>query len=436
MAILSIVIPTKGRVQQLVSAVQSVLDIPSPDIQCVVSDNNHNPQVQDALSGLADNRLRIVRPDYPLPMTDNFEFASRMATGEWLLFLGSDDGVVASRFPKFANLLASSASAVVTGRTIGFAWPGVDNSETGELRWFQARHDRLRTISTSEVRRRLRPRLLRDALHPTVTFPNPYMHGAIRKDAIERIRHRHGGRLFRTATPDAFLSMAILHEEISYDVTDFAFGIQGVSPDSTGYTVLRDPSAVSLGIQGSLSQEGKGAEFLPPAPAVASVYLHNLECWATASGAGSNFVSSRRAREVVIRTAYRFAWPEERLQLPQVLEAMWPDLANLILAESKRYESGRLLAAASSRWNGLRNRHASVVALSHGLAYLRKTEGAVSDTVEAARVLTAVDQSWIQQVHAGVFRWTAGGVRGVGVQGLTGTEWGSRRRTSALQDSS
>ena len=430
MPILSIVIPSKGRTEQLSAGVRSVLDIQSPDIECIISDNNEKPVIADLLADLADSRLTVVRPPMHLPMTDNFEFASQHATGEWLLFLGSDDGVVASRFQRFADLLESCRSSVLTGRTIGFAWPGLNPNEAGGLSWFQGGDQSSRTVSTDEVRRHLRARLLRDALHPTVTFPNPYMHGAIRRDAVDRIRQHHEGRLFRTATPDAFLSMAILHEETSYEVTDLAFGIQGVSRDSTGYTVMRDPSTMSQAIQCSLTNEGRGAEFLPPGPAVASVYLHNLECWATASGAGSNFASGPRDREVVIRTAYRFAWPQERLQLPLVFEAKWPDLTGLVETETRRYASGSLVLAARSRWNGVRNRKASVSALSRGLAYLKKTEGVVPDTVAASRVVTALDASTDEQVRLGFFRWSAGAISGVGVKVPTGARRRSRSSTS------
>ncbi len=433
--VLSIVIPSKGRTTQLPAAVRSVLDIQSSDIECVISDNNDEPIVADLLGGFVDSRVKVVRPPHPLPMTDNFEFASRHASGEWLLFLGSDDGVVASRFPSFADLLVTSRSAVLTGRTVGFSWPGLDPSEVGGLRWFQGGNQGSRTVITGEVRRYLRARILQDALHPKVTFPNPYMHGAIRKDAVERIRQRHAGRLFRTATPDAFLSMAILHEETSYEVTDFAFGIQGVSPDSTGYTVMRDPSTMSQAIQSSLSSEGKGAEFLPPAPAVASVYLHNLECWATASGAGSNFASGPRDREVVIRTAYRFAWPQERLQLPPLFEKKWPDVTELIEPERRRYEAGGLVLTARSRWNGIRNRQASLSALSRGLAYLRKTGGDVLDTVEAAAVVTAIDGSSAEQIHAGFFRWDARTVSGVGIKAPTAAGRRSGSKTSVAGES-
>lgn len=421
MPTLSIVIPSRGRLSQLPATVRSVLDIPSSDIEFVVSDNNEQPLISELLGGAVDSRLKIVRPPRPLPMTDNFEFASQHATGEWLLFLGSDDGVVASRFPCFADLLETSRSAVLTGRTVGFSWPGLDSNEAGGLTWFQGKSQGSRIVVTDEVRRDLRARILRDALHPTITFPNPYMHGAIRRDAVQRIRNRHAGRLFRTATPDAFLSMAILHEEKSYEVTDFAFGIQGVSLGSTGYTVMRDASTMSDAVQGSLSSEGKGAEFLPPAPAVASVYLHNLECWATASGEASDLASGARDRKAVIQTAYRFAWPQERMQLPVVFERMWPDLLDLVEAESERYDSGGLIVAARSRWNGIRNRQASLLALSRGLAYLKKTEGEVSNPVEAAEVVAEVDRSFSEQAHAGFFRWNAGAAKGVGIQAPTRT---------------
>ena len=413
---------------ELAANVKSILGITSSDFECIISDNNADPLTLKALFEVGDPRLKVVRPNRPLPMTDNFEFGAGQATGDWLLFLGSDDGVVASRFPRFAGLLDSSQSSVITGRTVGYAWPGVGRNHAGGRSWFQSSRDERRVVRTDQVRAYLRGRILRDALHPKATLPNPYMHGAIRRNAITRIRNRHGGRLFRTSTPDAFLSMAILHEEENYEVTDLAFGIQGVSPSSTGYTTLRDPSAVREAIQVSSSEKGRGAGFLPAGASTASVFLHQLECWATASGVGADFVSGTRDREAVIRTAFRFAWPQERIQLPSVFEAKWPDLMSVVEAESKRYESGGALLAAGSRWNGLRNRQQSLSAVSRGLAYLKKTDGAVLDTFDAASVVTDVDDSSTEQIHAGFFRWSAGAIKGIGIKAPAEARLRSRRR--------
>lgn len=87
MAFFSVVLPTKSRPQLVGEAIQSVLDQSFRDFELIVSDNWNDDETPSVLERFEDERLRIVKPPTPLNMPDHWEFASRQATGSYVLFL-------------------------------------------------------------------------------------------------------------------------------------------------------------------------------------------------------------------------------------------------------------------------------------------------------------------------------------------------------------
>jgi glycosyltransferase involved in cell wall biosynthesis len=85
---ISIVIPTRNRPHYLPSAIASVLLQDFDDFECIVSDNCSEASTQRAISTFrANSRLRYYRTDRELNMMDHWEFATRKATGEYVILL-------------------------------------------------------------------------------------------------------------------------------------------------------------------------------------------------------------------------------------------------------------------------------------------------------------------------------------------------------------
>jgi glycosyltransferase involved in cell wall biosynthesis len=88
------VIPTRNRVQYVRFAIQSVLSIPSPDLQLVVEDNSDSDQLEMWAKGILDDaRLVYHHSSVPVSMVENYDRAVLRATGEYISLIGDDDGV-------------------------------------------------------------------------------------------------------------------------------------------------------------------------------------------------------------------------------------------------------------------------------------------------------------------------------------------------------
>lgn len=109
------------------------------------------------------------------------------------------------------------------------------------------------------------------------------MLGAVRRDVIELIRARHGGRLFVGVIPDVFLTASILHVTHSFETAQMNFGIQGVSTSSNGLAGLDGQEWLDHQDRG-LRVDNPGTEVLGDPHLVTNVHAQFLDVLFSAAG--------------------------------------------------------------------------------------------------------------------------------------------------------
>jgi len=84
----SIVIPTKNRHDLLHDSIYSALNQNFNDLEVIVSDNWNDEKTKQTIdSFLPNDKLKYVKPDSELNMLNHWEFASKQATGKWVILL-------------------------------------------------------------------------------------------------------------------------------------------------------------------------------------------------------------------------------------------------------------------------------------------------------------------------------------------------------------
>lgn len=134
----SIVIPARNSATTLRYTIQTCLeqDFPSADYEILVSDNSTggNQEVARLCKELSDPRIRYIKTPRPLVLGRSFEFAFLQARGEFILSLGSDDGLlpwalhilndVRSRFPE---------EPIIQWERGFYAWPGFNGGQENQF---------------------------------------------------------------------------------------------------------------------------------------------------------------------------------------------------------------------------------------------------------------------------------------------------------------
>jgi len=205
--LLSILIPTRNRAKYLKYAIQSALNVPSDKIEIIVSENYSSDNSWDVCNSFSDLRLRVCRPDKPLPMHENWEFLLQESCGEWVIFIGDDDAIMPHCVEHLLYLTSKypHAEAIVSPRAYYF-WDGCQqiygqtavsySFKTGE-KW-QDSKKKLDKALTGEL--------------DYICLPQMYSGGFHRRSLINRVLRTQNGIYFKSVTPDAYTAlMACVH---------------------------------------------------------------------------------------------------------------------------------------------------------------------------------------------------------------------------------
>lgn len=138
MPLVSVVIPTRNRLEYLKGALESALGENAPDMEVIVADNATDDGTQAYLASLGD-RVKVTRSETPLSMTDNWYRALELVTGDWVIFIGDDDCLIPG-FMRMVRLIDKTLEAsgvdLVTWPCPSYRWPdAVSEKERNYLKF-------------------------------------------------------------------------------------------------------------------------------------------------------------------------------------------------------------------------------------------------------------------------------------------------------------
>jgi hypothetical protein len=123
---LSILLPTRDRLELLRHAVNSVRRLDDPDYEVVISDNCSPEDIRGYVDSLEDPRIRYVRAREVLSVTENWNNALKHSTGDYVIMLGDDDALLKDYSTTVRQLIADFDSPqVIYHNVLCYAYPGV-----------------------------------------------------------------------------------------------------------------------------------------------------------------------------------------------------------------------------------------------------------------------------------------------------------------------
>jgi len=213
------------------AAVRQILSIPSENLELIVRDTGESNALEERIRELEDSRF-VYKHGPPVSALENWNLAAEMAKGEYVCFIGDDDGVNPAivSFVEWAS--RAGADALVSPYSAVYYWPDFPNRQyagrlflgkcSGEIRLLPAKRELIRYIDSA----RNPVRLLR------------IYHGTVRRDCLEEIRRRTG-QYFHTPAFDDYISYMLCTLIDSYYFVDIPLTIAGKckSSDSGLYAV-------------------------------------------------------------------------------------------------------------------------------------------------------------------------------------------------------
>ena len=226
---LSVVMPTADRAETLGSAIKTVVNQDYDNLQIIVSDNASEDDTREVVRDFNDPRIEYVNPGERLGMASNWEYALDFVKGDYVFFLGDDDGLMPNACQHIACLLQATSSRAVAWEKPNYSWPNsyakpnhLDLRLDQKYFWMDGRSF-LKAIArgfTSYGR-----------------LPNLYT-SFVSVNDVNIIRKKNN-RFFNSVTPDVYSGLVLGQAISPYIYSTRPFSINGGSAKSNGQSLNR-----------------------------------------------------------------------------------------------------------------------------------------------------------------------------------------------------
>jgi len=236
----SVLLPTRNRLDLLGYAVETVRRQDYDNWEVIISDNHSDQDIAGFVRSLNDDRLRYVRTETFIPVTDNWNNALEKASGDYVIMLGDDDCLMKGYFSKMSRLLKEfDAPDVVYTSAFLYTYPGVlPGKPDGGLRSYVRRKIFQSTHEAFLLKKEDAIEFVNDALNFRVTFDYNMQFFLISRKLVEAMKPY--GPFFQSPYPDYYASNALLLKASRILVMPLPMVTIGISPKSFGFFYFND----------------------------------------------------------------------------------------------------------------------------------------------------------------------------------------------------
>ncbi len=272
----SIVIPSRERGAYLVHSLRTATAIDDDALEILVSDNASTDDTAERVAAVDDPRVRYVNTGARLSMRQNFEFALRQSTGDYIITFGDDDGMIPGQFPVLRGILTRHRPDAVSWTLPTYGWPVPGyGTKTGGVRL--TREGAFGRPARIDAARRLR-QLEQGLCDPEPPMPGLY-HGCMSRAYLDALSGP-GAPYFRARSPDIYITFRALQHGGDLWHIRHPISINGFSPASTGGSMQSFGSAAEKNADTRFLTEIRTDEvedIVPVTKSMSLAYLGTLE---------------------------------------------------------------------------------------------------------------------------------------------------------------
>lgn len=228
--ILSVVIPTRNRQKYMINTLLQVLSNTNEKVEIIIQDNSDTNELETIVNDLNICRIKYNYQRNQLSFVDNFSKAVEMTTGEYVIIIGDDDGVLPEiiKYSEYAS--ENNIDVLVPSITFEYFWPNsvtINGRRNGVIRYMDSNTSILKIDGNEEI-----IKLLKNGCQDyTYLKTAKIYHGIVKRDKLEKIKNITGS-IFGGLTPDIYMAVCLSLISNSIYYLSIPLTIAGVCPAS------------------------------------------------------------------------------------------------------------------------------------------------------------------------------------------------------------
>lgn len=226
----TVVIPARNSIDTLKYTLQTCLTQTYPNFEILISDNCSDDGTAQYIKNLNDKRLRYIRSERSLSMTENFEFALSHARGGFIMCIGADDGLMPDAINYVNEIVTKYGVQAIACQYAYYLWSNAPVPERGRL-LLNALNEYKSNVEIRNSSEWIKKTLAFKSALYVCDLPSLY-YGFVHRSIIDK--SVKDGIYFRSITPDAFSAFATAISTDTYAFSFKPFCISGISGKSNG----------------------------------------------------------------------------------------------------------------------------------------------------------------------------------------------------------
>lgn len=246
--LLSVLLPTRNGGALIESCIRSILIPGENRIELIVSDNANTDSTPEILNSFKDDpRLRVIRLEQLVPVTDNWNTALQASRGEYVLMMGDDDYLLPGYYERIFDLIDNfERPDCIIYNAYNYVFPNaIEGLVTSH---YCPEHFRYgREFSAPQILPvSLRHSVVADMYRFRLRIPLNMQTIVVARRMFDAL----ADGLFKPPFPDHYALNALLLKSSRFAFTPDRLLVVGISPKSFGHYVYSDQQEVGLGYLG------------------------------------------------------------------------------------------------------------------------------------------------------------------------------------------
>jgi len=224
----SVIIPTRERADTLYWSIKTCITQDYSNLEILVSDNYSQDNTREVVESFDDSRIRYINPEKRLGMSNHWDFALSHATGDYIMIIGDDDGLLPNACEQVNTILKTFKTDVVCSPFLAYIWPTnvASDNFSNILTFFRFNESGL--LDAKENLSKVSLKGYEHSILPMIYWS--FVSSAL----INRIKLKTGGSFFHAVCPDIYSGVIISNHITSFYRSKTPFVLPGSSHNSNG----------------------------------------------------------------------------------------------------------------------------------------------------------------------------------------------------------